>query len=534
MAYIVFVAIFMLICARLYTIASSGSKAETVLSGQYTRRLDIVSRSGFVFDRNGRLLDKIRSGYIVSVNPALTNAEEISDIAEHMAKISSLPVSFVTEKLVSGSPFSFASSEALNEKYATSFERFEQRDDSFLCHILGYTDSDGNGVSGVLGAYGEFLFKKDNAAGNVFLRYEADAHGKTVQNGYFEFCDNGYTRKDGIYLTIDYDIQKIAEDVCADMMDMGAVVISDTFSGELVAVVSKPVFSPGNVADVLNSSRGELLNRAFMGYTPGSVFKTVVAAAALRKDPSLASLEYECKGYIDVGGEIIKCHNTEGHGKLCMKEAFAASCNPYFINLGLVTGIENVLETAEKMGVRNTKNINLLPCSAARLPHKNLHLPALVANTSVGQGELLLSPVHVSAVMSCAATGFYRRPSIVIKTTHAGNEAFYTSEEAEKVLSEKTCDTLKEMLSLCVSEGTGTKAASSKISISGKTATAQSGQMKDKKEVIHSWFAGFFPSESPKYTICVLCDGNGDNKNPSEIFRIIAEGIYSSSLSGQE
>ena len=80
MAYIIFVAIFMLICARLYTIASSGSKAETVLSGQYTRRLDIVSRSGFVFDRNGRLLDKISSGYIVSVNPALTNAEEISDI----------------------------------------------------------------------------------------------------------------------------------------------------------------------------------------------------------------------------------------------------------------------------------------------------------------------------------------------------------------------------------------------------------------------------------------------------------------------
>lgn len=524
--YIIFLSIFSLLSARLYLIATEHSKASLVLSGQYSRKKEIVSRTGFIFDRNGVILDKKENGFAVIVNPSALVPDKFYDAAKALSDISDKPQSYFIEKIVDGAPFSFKSDKSTETEYAKSFTLYEDTNDVFLRHILGYKNADGIGMSGILGAYNDFLTKKENAAGAVFVRYEADAHGRVLDGGFFNITDSGYSNTDGIYLTIDSETQKIAEKVCSECMDMGAVVVQDTRTGEILASVSMPNYSPASVAQLLSSDDGELLNRAFLGYTPGSVFKTVVAAAALEKDISYKELEYECKGYIDISGEIIKCHNTGGHGKLTMTDAFSQSCNPYFINLGLEIGIDEILETAKKMGVRNYKSINLLPTSAGNLPSENLILPALVANTSVGQGELLLTPIQVSSVISCAATGVYKKPSIVLMTEHSGINAMYGENEGEKILDTETCKALREMLMSCVADGTGHRASSDIIASAGKTATAQSGQIKNGKEVIHSWFAGFFPADDPKYTICVLCDGNGaQNENPSVIFKKIAEGI---------
>lgn len=520
--YFIFLFAVIMVCARLFVISDSGSEANYVLSGQYTRRMDIAERHGFIFDRNGVILDHIQNGYILFVDPSREDASEYYETAEKLSDATDMQESYFIEKLFSGAPFTVAAKSETKDNTVFCYEKYDSTDGEFLCHVLGYNDSEGNGMSGICKAYSEFL--SEYTSGEVFARYEADATGAVMNDTSAEIHDSGYTEENGIYLTIDADIQKIAEEISNEVLDMGAVVIQDTVSGEILALVSRPAYDRGNVAEYLLSERGELLNRCFMGYTPGSVFKTVVAVCALEEDSGYADKKYECTGVIDVSGEKIKCHNILGHGELDMKEAFAQSCNPYFIDLGLTVGIDNILSEVKKLGVGAYDSINLIPVSEGNLPTEGLNFPAQVANTSVGQGDVLLTPVQVCSIMSTAATGIYHKPSIVSKLVSYGEETEYGGTEGTRVISEKTVFALGEMLRSCVEDGTGYRAKSDIVNISGKTATAQSGQIKDDKEVIHSWFAGYFPSENPKYTMCVLCDGNGEeNENPAVIFKKIAE-----------
>ncbi len=521
MIYFIFILCTAFVCARLFIIAYNGTAADEVLSGQYTRRLDLASRDGFIFDRYGELLSHNESGYVVFINPANADSLQYGDIARELSESSGMRESHFYDKLYSKNAFVVTTDKKVEVEYATSFVRYEKNMSDFLCHILGYDDIDGNGVCGVRRAYGDYL---DSVSGTAFVRYEADATGGIIENGVFSVYDSMYSEKTGLLLTLDKEIQAIAELAASELLDMGAIVITDINSGEILASVSAPSFYPDRVSDYLESEKGEFVNRAFMSYTPGSVFKTVVACAALENDIGLFELEYECTGAIDLSGETIPCHDRDGHGKIAMKEAFANSCNPYFINLALQIGIDEILSMAKSMGVCTYDNINLLSCAAGNLPTDRLFLPANVANTAVGQGEVLLTPVQVCSVMSCAVSGEFIMPSIVKGYINLGELTDTRAEYKNRVLSHNTTELMREMLSYCVSDGTGSAAQSELVSVGGKTATAQSGQYKDGREVIHRWFAGVFPMDEPQYSICVLCDGNGSSTvSPASVFKSLCE-----------
>ena len=514
------------ISARIYIIATNGSQASAVLSGQYSRKSEIASRPGFVFDRNNKPLNVSQNGYIIYVNPALLKQSEINDAAKALSEVSQTQ-SYHVQKLLSGIPYTFSSSKRLDAEFCKSFEKYEKTQGSFLCHVLGYENSDGKGVSGVLGAYSDFLSDTEYTASKVFARYQADASGKSFSDTSCEIFVSDYKKKEGVFLTIDYDIQKIVEDICdtEENLKMGAVVICSFDSGEILACVSRPAYDRKNVAQYLDSQNGELINRAFSGYTPGSVFKIAVCAAALEENPDFKDTLYECTGKISVSGKEISCHKKDGHGEITMKEAFAQSCNPYFINMGLKVGIEKTLYYAKLLGIRGYDNINLLKTSASKLPQKNLHLPALVANTSIGQGEILCTPLEICSLLRTSVTGNFKKPKL-IKSTSDCDTQIPTLEHTEKnVLSYETAEIIRDMMLECVKSGTGKKAESEIVTSAGKTATAQSGQKKDGKEILHSWFAGFFPYEAPKYAVCVMCDGNAKNKSAAEIFKKISEAL---------
>jgi cell division protein FtsI/penicillin-binding protein 2 len=359
----------------------------------------------------------------------------------------------------------------------------------------------------------------------VFARYKADAKGVGIKNSDTEIFDDGYNENSGVYLSIDGDIQRLTEEILKEKMETGAVVVQDINTAEILSCVSMPTYNISDVAAYLDSDKGELLNRAFLGYTPGSVFKTIVSASALEKDISLVDREYECRGYIEVSGNIISCHKKEGHGKIKMREAFSVSCNPYFISLVLETGVADVIESAKKMGVSKLSDLDGLPLSKGVLPEGEL-CGTDVANTAVGQGKILLNPIEMNSVMICAATGYYKEPTLVSKLVFEDGREEISERKKEKVLSEYTVATLRSMLFSCVNSGTGYRAKNENILCAGKTATAQSGQIKNGKEVIHSWFSGYFPADEPKYVITVLCDGNGENNyHPTLIFKEIAEKI---------
>ena len=116
--------------------------------------------------------------------------------------------------------------------------------------------------------------------------------------------------------TIDKDVQDFCDSI-SDSIQSGAVVVADARNGEILALSSYPSFDADNIAGVLDSDKGELINRAEYSFTPGSVFKIVVALSALEKDLSLYNLEYTCTGEMQVENDVFRCHKHSGHG-ICL------------------------------------------------------------------------------------------------------------------------------------------------------------------------------------------------------------------------
>ncbi len=508
---------------RLYVL-STGNKSRTVLSGQYTRRLDIAERSGFIYDTNGKLISHRISHVSVTVNPALIT-KNVPSVAEALSEMCTTPLSEIYSQLYEGRVFTLTAP-------ADADLSLVQRKDGIYCyyiyeenfsdavHLLGYKNSDGTPVSGLLLDCKSSL---SALSGRVFARFEANAMSRSLEDSIFEIHDEGYTQNDGLVLTLDSELQKFTDSLGQSIIDMGAVIISDINSGDILALSSYPSYDPQNIAKSLSSDRGELINRACSLFTPGSVFKIIVAAAALEQNQKLTEFVCDCKGSITVGDDVFRCHNTSGHGKQDLSDAFANSCNTYFIELGQKIGIEAIVRTANKMGVGNAVFADTLKANPAKLPESTNCPENLLANISFGQGPLLLSPLDLVNVTNAAGTGYLPTLS-VIKGTYKNGVLHRAQKNAPiRVLSDETCEKLRSMMKKCVEEGTGKKAHLPGVSSGGKTATAQTGQKsKNGKEILHTWFCGIYPENKPKYSIIILCDGNGrNNYPPAEIFGIV-------------
>lgn len=525
--YLLFLTATVILCFRLYYIATDGTRAEVALAGQYTRRLDVAARYGQIYDRNGVLLSDERIGCRTVIDSSSLSEEERYELSEILAETTDKPQSYYWEKLSGKSVFTVDTAQKISEKYGTSYTVSRSKTDCFLRHLLGYRNVDGVGMAGIFRTYDDYLRQ---TAANVTVRYQADANGGVMSGKKLDISDENYEKREGIVLTINAEIQKAVEEVCDQTLDRGAVVVENIADGELLAICSRPTYSVDRVADLLTSEKGELLNRAFLAYTPGSVFKIVSAAAALERDPDAYRQTYVCDGAIDVGGTIIRCHDRTGHGELSMSEGFALSCNPYFIDLGLSLGKETLRKQAEKLGLFRYDSVNLLPTDKGVFPQDSTEIPAQTANLSVGQGEIALTPIQVCNLVATAVSGMYHKPSVVKCMINGEFSAEYGGDIGERVLSENTVLRLREFFVACVTDGTGYRALSDTVDCGGKTATAQSGQKKGDEEVIHSWFAGYFPADDPKIAVCVLCDGNGENTtHPSEIFKKIVEKIVEKS-----
>ncbi len=516
--YVLLICLFTFTVFRLYVISES-TAASQVLYGQYSRNLPITSRRGFIYDRNGNSLNATEDGCICVVDPE--KCENPGESAKRLSELSGKLLSEITEKMLRKTPFVIRISEPYSTQGVYSFPYYNKE---AVCapHIIGYTNKDGKGMSGIEKIFNAYL--SGDFSGSVSYSYSADALGTPLSGVGSTLTDKGYSESSGVYTTLDSKLQQFCEAVAEENIPMGAVCVSDIETGELLASVSLPSFDAENIVPYLESDRGELINRCAAGFTPGSIFKVIVAAAALELDSSLYELEYECPGsYTLYDGTKFSCHEKNGHGMLSMKEAFANSCNPYFINLAQSIGIDRVLDTAKKMGVGEKSELYAVCSYSGKLPQIRKDDEGFSANIAIGQGSLLVCPYEALNVYSCAAVGFYCKP-FVISHVNRGEYLLesYKSKKI-KVLSEKTCQKLREMMLSCTKDGLGKEAMPSGGDAGGKTATAQTGQYKDGKEILNSWFCGVYPISSPKYVICVLCDGNEKGGNPRIVFREICE-----------
>ncbi|SDY62565.1 peptidoglycan glycosyltransferase [Proteiniborus ethanoligenes] len=357
-------------------------------------------------------------------------------------------------------------------------------------HIIGYSYKE-YGKSGIESVYNkELLGLKDMNPIEELKNILTD--GEALGNN--------------LILTVDHDIQSYAYKLLNGKK--GAIVLMNPKNGEIYAMVSSPSFNPSNLKekweDIVSSEDSPLLNRATMGvYTPGSIFKIIVAAAALERDK--ISETYNCEGSINIDGYILKDYQGSAHGEINLGEALAQSCNVAFSQIGLELGEDKLRKTSEKFMLNSNIPFDLRTAKSI-FPEKISNKPELGAS-AIGQGKLLVTPLNMVMVASAIANnGDIVKPILVKEIVNNEGKVLKSSktEILSKATSVEVSQGLKEMMIQTVEKGTGKKARIKNIKVAGKTGTAQNETGKE-----HAWFVGFAPADEPLVSVVVIIENSG-------------------------
>ncbi|MBE7050806.1 MAG: penicillin-binding protein 2 [Ruminococcaceae bacterium] len=375
-----------------------------------------------------------------------------------------------------------------------------------VTHMVGYSSYDSVGLSGIEKKFDSYLKTNDN----YVLNCRVDGVGRLWEK---ERKSVSFPKEEigGIKLTIDSHIQSAVQKVMEKHIKSGAAIVLDVETFDIVASVSLPDFDRENIEKYLESENSELLNKCLSGFNAGSVFKTVTAICAIENSSREIYYPYNCTGSFKTpDGKEFLCHKKEGHGVLDFKNAFASSCNCYFYNLGLSLGADKICETAKKLMFGE----NVLGFSdeeaKGNIPDFETFTYGDSANVSIGQGEIMVTPIQCAVLMGTIASGgIMKKVNVADSEVDVfGNEISSLRNEGEiQVISRDCAKIISDMMRLCVTDGTGKTIGNSNFSIAGKTGSAETGwKNSDGTFKVHGWFAGFFPYESPKYAMVIFSD----------------------------
>lgn len=366
---------------RVGYLADSPGLAQTARQqAKYT--LTVSETRGNIYDRELRLLVNKKTETVYGILPS---AENLSPV---LSAVPAARRAAVSEQFRSGRPFLLKDVSLSETLGVTAFSVPVRSGERQLApHIVGYTDSDGKGVTGIEKSCDGFL---SAASVKQTITYTLDGLGHSIPGIEPEIrseTGNGA----GIVLSIDSIIQKVIENAGSAGLKKGAIVVMDPDTGEIRAAASFPFYTRSTLTQCLKDNENTpMINRAFLSYSVGSTFKVVTAAAALEEGISLTE-SYNCTGQIDVGGQIFRCHKRSGHGEVDMVDGMMKSCNPYFIHLGQLAGGEKLLKMAERFGFGDRVTLSEgMTVSGGTLPTlSQLQSPAAVANLSFGQGHFI-------------------------------------------------------------------------------------------------------------------------------------------------
>lgn len=332
-----------------------------------------------------------------------------------------------------------------------------------------------------------------------------------------------------IQLTIDYDLQQVAEEGLAGKK--GAIVVLDPRTGEVLAYVSRPAPDPNDFAVRISKEEWQrlntdedrpLLNRGIQAQlAPGSTFKVVMATAMLETKVPPESFTAFCPGYATFYGRMFKCHvfGKGGHGTVNLHSAIVHSCDVFFYNVGQRMGIDRISKYAKLLGLGSRTGIDLPSEESGLVPseewvQKVFHrkwYPGETISVSIGQGALMVTPLQLAYMVGGVASGgVFRQPHLLKDAQNVG--------EKRVEISEDTIEQVTQGLYGVVNEG-GTAGAVKLqgIEFCGKTGTAQTigadaknrygkGQKKFKD---NAWFVGYAPRRDPEIVVSVLVEEGG-------------------------
>lgn len=313
---------------------------------------------------------------------------------------------------------------------------------------------------------------------------------------------------DTVVTTLNAKLQKAAYE--ALMGNQGAVVAIEPSTGKVLAMVSRPDFDP-NLIDyswnyILEGEESVLFNRAAQGlYPPGSTFKVITLLEFMRENEDYASYHYACDGSIYRGGLVLSCIDKRAHGTCDLARAFSQSCNSAFADIGLSLDKKKLIEEAEALLFNQELPFELEYRKSSFSLTENSD-EAMEMQTSIGQGETLMSPLHNCMIMSAIANkGVLMKPFLIdeIRSQDGSYQKQFSPAAFAELMTEEEAAVMSEYLRGVVTDGTAYSLKNAAYTSAGKTGSAQY----DSSDRHHSWFVGYAPAEEPQIAVCVLLEG---------------------------
>jgi cell division protein FtsI (penicillin-binding protein 3) len=374
-------------------------------------------------------------------------------------------------------------------------------------NVIGFVGTDDLGLAGIEHTYQEKL------KGMVYSQsIEQDGKGRTIQalNNISRSSLGNYD----LMLTLDEVIQFVSEhhlkkQVDRYKADSGMAVVMDPYTGEIYAMANVPQFNPNNFNAF---PREAWKNNAVMSaYEPGSIFKPIVAAAAIDKGIAQPHDKFFCEnGSFKVGKNIIGEAENHRFGSLTMKEIIAKSSNIGAIKIAQKLGKNSFYEYIQKFGFGEKSGVRLPGVSSGLLRKKESWTDYSLSSVSFGH-EIAVTPLQMVTALSAIANGGTLMEPHITKALMRDGEVVeqIKPKKIRRVISKKTSQQMLEILKFVVKEGTGKNAAVEGFDVAGKTGTAQKYISKTKsysKTEFVSSFIGYAPADAPRLVILVMID----------------------------
>lgn len=382
----------------------------------------------------------------------------------------------------------------------------------------------------------EVIYDDFQGAAGIEEMFDEDLRGKegrltldTTPEGFTRaiVINEPAERGSNVRTTVIAHAQHAAEAALSDVRS-GAIVFMDVNNGDVIAMASQPAFDPNYFTTAISAEdwqalvqadKNPLLNRVIRAQQPpGSVFKVVTALASIRAGVFNPDRVVNCQGYFKVGNVVYKL--PKENFPVSFRTAMARSINIFFFDLGLRTGRDNLIATAKEVGVGRPTGFPLAGEMPGLMPDKESVLkthgrwfgPGDVTNSSIGQGDVLTTPIQLANIMSLIANGgILYRPRIVKDVEDPDGKiirAIPIEVMSEVSFDEAAMERVRDSLVAVTEEGTGRRARVKGIKVAGKTGTAQIGTRSRPRQV--AWFSGFAPADNPQYSFCVMIEGDFD------------------------
>ncbi len=527
---------------------------KEMAENNHQRTLTLRAPRGIIYDRTGKLLVENRNSFNISIV-----REHTKDLDRTVRVLSA--VTGVAEKAVrdivdrnrrepSYRPIVVVQDATLAQVAAVTARRLDFElpdvivqevptrqypDQDMAAHLIGYVGeasedqmvSEGVTTGSIVGQFGvERVYNRLLMGEDGARRVVVNSVGREIRT--LEEIQPVQGRR--VQLTINYAMQKAAEDAFRSLGYFGSAIVLDPRTGEVLTLTSMPAFDPNDFATgidratwaSLNTDKlRPLQNRAIQGrYQPGSTFKVVVATAALEEGVISPERQIFCPGGGTFYGRFFKCHLAGGHGNVDLRHAIEKSCNTYFYTVGNMVGVDKMHKWSEKLGLALKSGIDLPNEQESIVPstewkqkrYNERWYPGETISVAIGQGQLAVTPISMAVMMATVANGGTRVVPRLVKAFDDGDGwepvKVPPSPFAPFLLKPETIAAVRDGLWLAVNgAGTAGRGRVAGRDVAGKTGTAQviSLQGRDRARGKtdqdlrdHGWFVFMVPKDNPE------------------------------------